>query len=213
MMITQLGRRQPQRLSVIARTSSMRYKRGDVPIDQIGRELGVDYIIEGSARREGSRVRISATLIHVRDETRRWSDSFERELASVLTLQSDVAGGVARALALTLLPAEQNRLASVLRVDPEAYEAYLRGRFHWQTLRTGGFGGSHELLPACRAEGSQLRSAVHRYGRSLGPALQQRSHAVSRGAAAVESRDPQSQRPRAESAGSSGPRRGHCLLR
>jgi len=137
-MITQLGRLQPQRLSVIARTSSMRYKRGDVPIEQIGRELGVDYIIEGSARREGSRVRISATLIHVRDQTRRWSDSFERELASILTLQSDVAGGVARALALTLLPAEQNRLASARRLDPEAYEAYLRGRFHWQTLRPEG---------------------------------------------------------------------------
>ena len=133
-MITQLGRLHPQRLSVIARTSSMRYKRGDVPIDQIGRELGVDYIMEGSARREGSRVRISATLIQVRDQTQRWSDSFERELASILTLQSDVAGGVARALALTLLPAEQNRLASARRVDPEAYEAYLRGRFHWQTM-------------------------------------------------------------------------------
>ena len=66
-MITQLGRLHPQRLSVIARTSSMRYKKRDTPIDQIGRELGVDYVMEGSARREGSRVRINATLIQVRD--------------------------------------------------------------------------------------------------------------------------------------------------
>ena len=90
-MITQLGRLHPQRLSVIARTSSMRYKNRDVPVDQIGRELGVDYVLEGSARREGSRVRISATLIQVRDQTQRWADSFDRELAGILALQSDVA--------------------------------------------------------------------------------------------------------------------------
>jgi TolB-like protein len=67
-MITQLGRLHSQRLSVIARTSSMRYKNRDVPLEEIGRELGVDYLLEGSARREGSRVRISATLIQVRVE-------------------------------------------------------------------------------------------------------------------------------------------------
>jgi len=67
-MITQLGRLHPQRLSVIARTSSMRYKSRDVPIDQIGRELGVDYVLEGSARREGTRIRINATLIQVHDQ-------------------------------------------------------------------------------------------------------------------------------------------------
>ena len=133
-MITQLGRLNPQRLSVIARTSSMRYKRRDVPLDQIARELGVDFVMEGSARREGNRVRISATLIKARDQTQRWSDSFERELPNILALQSDVASGVARALAITLLPAEQTRLASAARVDPEAYEAYLRGRFYWQTI-------------------------------------------------------------------------------
>jgi serine/threonine-protein kinase len=128
-MITQLGRLHPQ-LSVIARTSSMRYKEGDVSIAQIGRELGVDYVLEGSARREGSRVRISATLIRAHDQTQRWSDSFERELSSILALQSDVALGVARSLALTLLPAEQARLASTRPVNPEAYEAYLMGLSH-----------------------------------------------------------------------------------
>jgi len=131
-MITQLGRLHPQRLSVIARTSSMRYKKRDIAIDQIGRELGVDYVLEGSARREGSRVRISATLIQVRDQTQRWTDSFDRELAGILALQSDVARSVAGSLRLTLLPAEQTRLASARPVNPEAYEAYLKGRFHMQ---------------------------------------------------------------------------------
>ena len=64
-MITQLGRLHPQRLSVVARTSSMRYKNREIPVDQIGRELGVDFVLEGSARREGRHVRINATLIQV----------------------------------------------------------------------------------------------------------------------------------------------------
>jgi len=131
-MITQLGRLNPRRLSVIARTSSMRYKKRDVPVDQIGRELGVDYVMEGSARREGNHVRISATLIRVRDQTQHWTDSFDRELAGILTLQGDVARGVAGSLALALLPEEQLRLASTRTVNPQAYEAYLKGHFHAQ---------------------------------------------------------------------------------
>jgi TolB-like protein/Tfp pilus assembly protein PilF len=125
--ITTLGRLHPERLSVIARTSSMRYRNRDTPLQQIGRELGVDYVLEGSARREGTRVRVSTTLIDVRDGAQRWTDTFDRELSSVLSLQSDVARGVAGSLALTLLPGEQSRLASVRAVNAEAYEAYLKG--------------------------------------------------------------------------------------
>ena len=134
-MITQLGRLHPRRLSVTARTSSMRYKKRDLPIDQIARELGVDYVMEGSARRDGNRVRISATLIQVRDQTQLLSESFERELANILSLQSDVASGVARALSIALLPSEQARLAAARVVNPEAYEAYLKGRFTWQSMQ------------------------------------------------------------------------------
>src|SRR5439155_371706 len=131
-------RLQPQRLSVIARTSSMRYKNRATPIDQIGRDLGVDYVLEGSTRREGTRVRITATLVQVRDQTQRWSDSFERELAGILSLQNDLARGVAGSLALTLLPAEQARLASARPVNPDAYEAYLKGTVRlWQLTPQG----------------------------------------------------------------------------
>ena len=108
----------------------MRYKNRDVAIDQIGRELGVDYVLEGSARREGNRVRITVTLVQARDQLQRWSDSFERELASILILQSDIARGVAQSLALSLLPEEQARLAAARTVDPEAFEAYLKGASH-----------------------------------------------------------------------------------
>ena len=136
-MIAQLGRLHPQSLSVIARTSVMHYKKSDKPIDQIGRELGVDYILEGSARREGGRVRITAELIQVRDQTQLWADSYERELAGILALQSEVAQRVAGSLALTLLPAEQARLANVRAVNPDAYEAYLKGLHHWYKLTPG----------------------------------------------------------------------------
>jgi TolB-like protein len=133
-MITQLGRLHPEGLSVIARTSVMRYKNGDTPIDQIGSELGVDYVLEGSTQREEDRIRINAELIHVRDQTQLWADTYERELSGILTLQSEVAERVARALALELLPAEQARLTSARSVDPEAYDAYLKGTYHWQKL-------------------------------------------------------------------------------
>jgi TolB-like protein/predicted Ser/Thr protein kinase len=130
-MIAQLGRLHPQSLSVIARTSVMRYKKTETPIDQIGRELGVDYVLEGSAQREAGRVRISAELIQVGDQTQLWADVYERELAGILALQADVARNVASALALKLLPAEEARLAGARPVDPEAYEAYLKGSQHW----------------------------------------------------------------------------------
>ena len=133
-MIAQLGRLHPQGLTVIARTSVMRYKNTDKSIDQIGGELGVEYILEGSARREGGRVRITTELIRVRDQTLVWADSAERELAGILALQSDVARGVAGSLAFTLLPAEQARLASSRPVNPEAYDAYLKGLQHWYRL-------------------------------------------------------------------------------
>jgi serine/threonine-protein kinase len=135
--ISQLGRLHPESLSVIARTSVMRYKKTDTPIDRIGRELGVDYVLEGSARKEGGRVRVSAELIQVKDQTQLWAASFERDMSGILALQSDVAQNVAGALALKLLPAEKARLAGARQVNPEAYEAYLKGSQHWITMTRG----------------------------------------------------------------------------
>jgi len=133
-MITQLGRLHPEGLSVIARTSVMRYKGGDTPIDQIGRELGVDYILEGSTQREGGRVRIAADLILVEEQTQLWADSYEREFSGILAVQSEVAREVAEALALELLPSEQARLSSKPAIDPDVYEAYLKGFYHMQQM-------------------------------------------------------------------------------
>jgi len=136
-MIAQLGRLHPQSLGVIARTSVMRYKKTETSIDQIGRELGVDYVLEGSARREGGRVRISAELIQVRDQTQLWADTYERDMSGILALQNEVTQKVAGALALMLLPSEQARLANARVVNPEAYDAYLKASQYWIKLTTG----------------------------------------------------------------------------
>lgn len=130
-MISQLGRMQPEHLAVIARTSAMHYKNTDKRVDEIGRELGVDYILEGSVRRERDRVAITAQLIQVRDQSQVWGESYERELGQVLGLQKEVARAVAHEIRLKLTPQQQERLASARPVNPRAYEAYLRGRYHW----------------------------------------------------------------------------------
>jgi tetratricopeptide (TPR) repeat protein len=147
-MITQLGRLHPQSLSVIARTSVMRYKKAEAPVDRIGRELGVDHVLEGSVQREGGRIRIAADLVRVRDQTQLWADTYERELSGILTVQSQVAQSVARALAIELLPPEQARLASTRTVNPEAYEAFLRGYALWQRLNAGSLDDAQRWLEA-----------------------------------------------------------------
>ncbi|HVH71896.1 MAG TPA: winged helix-turn-helix domain-containing protein, partial [Candidatus Dormibacteraeota bacterium] len=128
-MITQLARLSPDRLGVIARTSAMRYRSTDKSVRQIGRELGVSYVLEGSVRRAGHRVRIAAQLIQVSDETHLWAESYERNLGDILTLQFDVAQAVAKEIQVKLARQEQERLAKVAVVSPQAYEAYLKGRY------------------------------------------------------------------------------------
>jgi TolB-like protein/tetratricopeptide (TPR) repeat protein len=134
-LIAQIGRLNPQNLGVIGRTSVMRYKTGDTSIDQIGRDLEVNYVLEGSLQREAGRVRINTELIHVSDRTQAWTGTYEPELSGILAAQGQVAKGVAKALAVKLLPAEEARLAVVRMVNPEAYSAYLKGAALWKTMK------------------------------------------------------------------------------
>lgn len=130
-MITQLSRLNPERLGVIARTSAMRYKGTKKSIKEIGAELGVAYVLEGSVRRALGRVRIAAQLIQVRDETHLWAQTYERSLIDILKLQSEVARAIAREIRVKLTPREERRLAASSAVSPQAYEAYLKGRHLW----------------------------------------------------------------------------------
>lgn len=136
-VITQLGRLDPQRLGVISRSSAMTYKGAKKTAAEVGRELGADYILEGSVRRTGERVRITAQLIDTRDATHLWAENYDREVAGVLAVQSEVAGAVARAIQLTLTPQQQARLAAPRPVNREVLEAYLKGRYFWNKRAEG----------------------------------------------------------------------------
>jgi len=130
-MITRLGGLKPAQLGVIARTSVLQYKRDPRAIDQVGQELGVDYVLEGSVRRQGNRVRVCAQLIQVSDQAHLWAASYDRELSSILALQSEVAGAIVDEIQIRLSPQQRASLASVGPIDPEAYETYLEGRYYW----------------------------------------------------------------------------------
>ncbi len=130
-IIAQLGELSPQRLGVIARTSSMAYKGVEKTAGQIGRELRVDYLLECSVRGSGERLRVTVQLIRTRDETHLWAENYDRALGDVLSLQTAVAREVANRIRLTLSPEEQARLTHSRPVQPEVYDACLRGRFLW----------------------------------------------------------------------------------
>jgi TolB-like protein/Tfp pilus assembly protein PilF/DNA-binding winged helix-turn-helix (wHTH) protein len=122
-------------LRVISRTSIMRYKGSPDPLPKIARELGVDAIVEGSVLREGDRVRITGQLIRARSDEHLWAGSFEREMGSVLDLQREVAEALARGIELELA----QRAPGPRRIDPQVYQAYLRGRYHWNQRTPEGF--------------------------------------------------------------------------
>jgi tetratricopeptide (TPR) repeat protein len=119
-------------LRVISRTSVMQYKGTLKKMPDIGRELNVDALIEGSVRRVGERVRITAQLIRAATDQHLWAKSYEGDLGDVLTLQSQVASEIAGEIKVALTPQDQARLAVARKVNPEAHEAYLQGRHHWE---------------------------------------------------------------------------------
>ncbi len=138
-MVVQLGRLRPDKLGVIGRTTMMQYKGTQKSIGEIGRELGVDYLLEGSVRRSDHRVRITAQLIRVSDQTQLWADSYERPLEDVLAIQIGVAERIARSLAMELLPAQQADLTRTSTANADAHDSYLRGLYLWNTRTEAGF--------------------------------------------------------------------------
>ncbi len=125
------GLAQIEALKVISRTSAMRYKDTDKSLPEIGRELNVDGIVEGSVLRDGGRVRITAQLIHAATDQHLWANSYERDLQDILSLQSEVAQAIVREIKTSLTPDEETLLARARPVNPEAFEAYLKGRSYW----------------------------------------------------------------------------------
>jgi TolB-like protein/Flp pilus assembly protein TadD len=126
-LITELA--QVRALRVISRTSTMKYEGTKKSLPDIGRELHVDAIVEGSVVRSGDRVRITAQLIEAGSDTHIWAQSYDGSFKDILDIQSQVSKAIVREVRVHLTPAEEARLAQVRSVNPDAYEAYLRGLF------------------------------------------------------------------------------------
>jgi TolB-like protein/DNA-binding winged helix-turn-helix (wHTH) protein/Tfp pilus assembly protein PilF len=124
-VITQLGRRYGARIAVIARTSVMKYDGTTTGIGDIGRELGADFVLEGSVRRVADRIRVNAQLIRVADESHVWASAFQRESGDLLKLQVELGETIADGLALKLAPNAGHMAGAT---STKEYEAYLRGR-------------------------------------------------------------------------------------
>jgi TolB-like protein/Tfp pilus assembly protein PilF len=124
-LIAELGMIEPDRLSVIGRTTTNLYKGAKKSIGEIGRELGVMYLLEGSVRRAGPRVRVTAQLVDTRSMTNLWSETYERAVGDVLAVQTDVSRQIATSLTLALAPARGTGAAPSFA----AYELYMRGRY------------------------------------------------------------------------------------
>jgi TolB-like protein/DNA-binding winged helix-turn-helix (wHTH) protein/Flp pilus assembly protein TadD len=125
-------------LRVISRTSAMQYKGAKKPLQQVGRELNVEAVVEGAVVRSGGRVRITAKLIRTTAEKQLWSETYERDLRDILALQSEVALDITNEIRMTLTRQERASLASMRSVKPEAYEAYLKGRYHASNFNSDG---------------------------------------------------------------------------
>jgi TolB-like protein/DNA-binding winged helix-turn-helix (wHTH) protein len=125
-LITELSR--IHTLKIISHTSVMEYKNTKKHLPQIARELGVDGIVEGSVRREGDQVRITVQLLDGANDRHIWSETYQRELRGILNLQREIAQAITQQVQVQLTPQQQARINSGRAVDPEAYEAYLKGR-------------------------------------------------------------------------------------
>lgn len=133
-MIAQLGRLDPEHLGVIARTSVMHYKHSQEQLERIGRELGVQYVLESSVRRDSDKVRVTTQLIQMKDQTHLWSRQYDRELSNLLALQGEIAQEIADEIQLTLDNHKRIEPAHQASLSPTAYEAYdlyLKGRYFW----------------------------------------------------------------------------------
>ena len=148
-MIAQLGLMDPDHVGVIARTSVMHYKSTQQNAEQIGQELGVQYVLEGSVRRDAERVRITVQLIRAGDQTRLWTKQFDRELQNLLAVQSEIALETADEIQQTLgakKPGTPLVATAMSREDYDAYDKYLKGLYFLNKRTPAGFGQAVECF-------------------------------------------------------------------
>ena len=147
-MITQITRLQASELAVIARTTAEHYDSSSKSLDQMRKDLAVGYVLEGKVRRGGNRVRITAQLIQLKDQTQLWAETYERDLSDVLSVQADIAQAIAREINLALNLSQSTRLSDLQKangkVQPAAYDAYLKARYNLHQMTPGAISKSIE---------------------------------------------------------------------
>lgn len=144
-VIIELGRLHPARLGVIARTTMMRYKATQRTVRQIGDELKVGFVLEGSVRREADRVRVTARLVRVEDQAHVWAGSYDHTIRSILSLQREIASDIARGVRINI-PGHFEAMRPAAPVVPASYEAYLKGRHYLNDFTSGSVQTSVEHL-------------------------------------------------------------------
>jgi len=137
-MIAQVGKLNRDRLTVVARRSVAKYKGSNLAAKEIGKELNADYLVQGSVRRSSDRVRITVQLIQAQNQTALWTESYDRELKDVLAVQDSVVQSIASQIHIALTEKQKTLLANPRQTRPEAYEAYLKGRYYWNKRTADG---------------------------------------------------------------------------
>jgi TolB-like protein/DNA-binding winged helix-turn-helix (wHTH) protein/Tfp pilus assembly protein PilF len=138
-----LGNLDPGRVGVIGRTSAMSYKNSHTTITDIGKQLSVDYVLEGSIRRDGSKLRVTAQLIEVANQAHVWAESYDRDMHDLLQLEADIAGNIAREVGISIALDRPNPTTHRLP-SPESHEAYLLGRYYWNRRAQGDWKAAEE---------------------------------------------------------------------
>jgi len=165
-MITKLANLQPDRLRVIARTSAVLAKSSGTSVDQLARDLGVDYVLESSVYRVNDRVRINARLFKVTDHSALWSQSYDRELRNILGLQDEIARSISQEIALQLNAADKPSTLS--QIDPEAHEAYLKGLYFFDKLSEPGMKTSIQYFQQAIEKEPRYAAPYARMARAYG---------------------------------------------
>ena len=137
-MIAQVGKLNRDRLTVVARSSVAKYKGSNLAAKEIGKELNADYLVQGSVRRWSDRVRITVQLIQAQSQTDLWTESYDRELKDLLAVQDSVVRSIASQIHIALTEEQKTRLTNPRQTRPEAYEAYLKGRYYWNKRTADG---------------------------------------------------------------------------
>jgi TolB-like protein/DNA-binding winged helix-turn-helix (wHTH) protein len=144
---------------VVSRTSVMRYKKISEPAAQVGRELNVDAVVEGTVERSGNRVRIRVQLIQAASDRHLWAQTYDRDFGDALALETEAAGDIVREIQSGLSPPQKLRWAAVRKVDPEAYEAYLKGLYFSNKRSAAGFTRAIEYFNQAIAKDSGYAAA------------------------------------------------------